>query len=272
MTFKIIDVNTLHSQLVTNRDELLNQLEIREKRCKALGETESYLIEHLDRDDSVMENLEFSLPYDGIIDDLLKDFGFKRPSKTNPLRTLTKTSGKSLKNASESPSQHHLSSSPGSTRQKRSLLVLLSLLVAIVSLIFASLSFSQITSLKTMNQSLTKQVKMLQAFEKEKTAIDVFDRYFIPSYYANTRKAVSDFVTEDLKETINVSEGTLQSVILEGITKKGNSYTVTYVLVVKDNKENRANVRLTYSLKKSVKAPYGYLITTQPKTQKYPNN
>ncbi|WP_330942693.1 hypothetical protein, partial [Streptococcus anginosus] len=91
-----------------------------------------------------------------------------------------KTSGKSLKNASESPSQHHLSSSPGSTRQKRSLLVLLSLLVAIVSLIFASLSFSQITSLKTMNQSLTKQVKMLQAFEKEKTAIDVFDRYFIP--------------------------------------------------------------------------------------------
>lgn len=113
---------------------------------------------------------------------------------------------------------------------------------------------------------------MLQAFEKEKTAIDVFDRYFIPSYYANTRKAVSDFVTEDLKETINVSEGTLQSVILEGITKKGNSYTVTYVLVVKDNKENRANVRLTYSLKKSVKAPYGYLITTQPKTQKYPNN
>ena len=75
---------------------------------------------------------------------------------------------------------------------------------------------------------------MLQAFEKEKTAIDVFDRYFIPSYYANTRKAVSDFVTEDLKETINV--------------------------------------RLTYSLKKSVKAPYGYLITTQPKTQKYPNN
>ena len=57
MTFKIIDVNTLHSQLVTNRDELLNQLEIREKRCKALGETESYLIEHLDRDDSVMENL-----------------------------------------------------------------------------------------------------------------------------------------------------------------------------------------------------------------------
>lgn len=60
--------------------------------------------------------------------------------------------------------------------------------------------------------------------------------------------------------------------ILEGITKKGNSYTVTYVLVVKDNKENRANVRLTYSLKKSVKAPYGYLITTQPKTQKYPNN
>ena len=92
MTFKIIDVNTLHSQLVTNRDELLNQLEIREKRCKALGETESYLIEHLDRDDSVMENLEFSLPYDGIIDDLLKDFGFKRPSKTNPLSTLTKTS------------------------------------------------------------------------------------------------------------------------------------------------------------------------------------
>ena len=119
MTFKIIDVNTLHSQLVTNRDELLNQLEIREKRCKALGETESYLIEHLDRDDSVMENLEFNLPYDGIIDDLLKDFGFKRPSKTNPLSTLTKTSGKSLKNASESPSQHQLSSSPSSTRQKR---------------------------------------------------------------------------------------------------------------------------------------------------------
>ncbi|MBO4127344.1 hypothetical protein [Streptococcus suis] len=274
MTFNIIDVNSHETRAVNSRDELLTQLEIADKRCEALGLTESYLIEHLDRDgESVLENIKFTLPYDGVIDELLGDFGFKRPSKSSPLNAFK---GKPTNKTPETVSQTAPASSPVLTtkmkrqeRQNKLMLALVSLL-ALGGLSLASLSLGQITSLKEANQNLTEQVEQLETLTVDKDRIDVFSRYFLPNYYANNKETVADFIVKDLKETIQVSEGTLQSVILEEFTQNKDTYTVTYVLVVKDKEENRSNVRLSFEVKEDTKSAYGYLVTTQPKSSKYP--
>ncbi|HEM2833201.1 hypothetical protein [Streptococcus suis] len=278
MTFNIIDVNSHETRAVNSRDELLTQLEIADKRCEALGLTESYLIEHLDRDgESVLENIKFTLPYDGVIDDLLGEFGFKRPSKSRPLTAFKdKNKGKPTNMTPESPSQHMAASSPVLTakmkRQARQnkLMTALVALLALGGLSLASLSLGQITSLKEANQNLTEQVENLELLAAEKSHVDVFSRYFLPNYYANNKGSVTDFIANNLKETFQVSEGTLQSVILEDIKKENDTYTMTYVLVVKDNEDNRSNVRLSFDVKADSKATYGYLVTSQPKSSKYP--
>ncbi|HEM3628759.1 TPA: hypothetical protein U1C40_001804 [Streptococcus suis] len=278
MTFNIIDVNSHETRAVNSRDELLTQLEIADKRCDALGLTESYLIEHIDRDgESVLENIKFTLPYDGVIDELLGEFGFKRPSKSSPLNAFKdKNKGKLPNTTLELTSQVAPASSPALTakmkrqaRQNKLMLTLLALL-ALGGLSLASLSLGQVTSLKEANQSLTEQVKKLETLTSEKDRIDVFSRYFLPNYYANNKESVVDFVAKSLKETIQVSEGTLQSVILEEVTQNKDTYTVTYVLVVKDKEDNRSNVRLSFEVKEDANTTYGYLVTTQPKSSKYP--
>ncbi|HEM3504624.1 TPA: hypothetical protein U1B13_000556 [Streptococcus suis] len=278
MTFTIIDVNSHETRTVNSRDELLTQLEIADKRCEALGLTESYLIEHLDRDgESVLENIKFTLPYDGVIDELLGEFGFKRPSKSSPLNAFKdKNKGKSTNMTPESTSQVGHALSPALTakikrqaRQNKLMMTLLGLL-ALGGLSLASLSLGQITSLKEANQNLTEQVERLETLAIDKDRIDVFSRYFLPNYYANNKESVADFIVTDLKETIQVSEGTLQSVILEEVTQNKDTYTVTYVLVVKDNEDNRSNVRLSFKVKEDATAIYGYLVTSQPKSSKYP--
>ena len=273
MTFNIIDIDSHDTRSVNSRDELLTQLEIADKRCEALGLKESYLIEHLDRDgESVLENIKFTLPYSGVIDELLGEFGFKRPSKSSPLKALKdKNKGKTTNTQSEGSSQTTLS--PALTvkmkrqlRQNRLMLALVGML-ALGGLSLASLSLGQITSLREANQALMKQVDTLR---NDKDRIDVFSRYFLPNYYANNKETVADFIAKDLKETIQVSEGTLQSVILEEVIQNKDNYTVTYVLVVKDNEENRSNVRLSFEVEEDTKSAYGYLVTTQPKSSKYP--
>lgn len=275
MSFRITDIDTRKTQLYPNRDELLLGLEMTEKRCEALGESAHYLIEHLDRDEeTVLENLTFSLPYAGVIDDLLAEFGLKAETKTSPLSVLTdKSKGKKGKTASESPSQHQATTQKAATRRPSrlgGLLVLLALLLAVAGLAFSSLAFGQLASLKAENQSLTEQVESLEDFEQEKSQIDVFARYFMPNYYANSRDGVADFVSSDLENSIDVSEGTLQSVILESMERDGKTTTVTYVLVVKDADDNRTSVRLTFDVVKDSKATYGYLVTSQPESAKYP--
>ncbi|WAI92199.1 hypothetical protein MP619_06645 [Streptococcus dysgalactiae] len=278
MTFNIIDVNSHETRAVNSRDELLTQLEIADKRCEALGLTASYLIEHLDRDgESVLENIKFTLPYDGVIDELLGDFGFKRPSKSSPLNAFKdKNKGKPMNTTPEIVSQNTPASSPALTakmkrqaRQNKLMLALVGLL-ALGGLSLASLSLGQIASLKQANHTLTEQVEQLETLTVEQDRIDVFSRYFLSNYYANNKETVSDFIVKDLKKTIQVSEGTLQSVILEEVTQNKDTYTVTYVLVVKDNEENRSNVRLSFEVKEDTKSAYGYLVTTQPKSSKYP--
>lgn len=121
------------------------------------------------------------------------------------------------------------------------------------------------------NQSqTTRQVQFLHQ-ELEKTTqlqeqehrLDVFSRYFLPSYYSNNKQLLTDFLDKGNAKYTVPKEGTLQSVILEKISYEAGEYTATYVLALKQN-DGIKSVRLTLVAKEKKSSPYGFVITKEP--------
>ncbi|WP_449457092.1 hypothetical protein [Streptococcus suis] len=142
--------------------------------------------------------------------------------------------------------------------------------LAIVGMILSVLSYTQLSKQKEQVTYLYQELKSTQKLVDEEHQIDVFSRYFLPNYYSGKKENLVDFLSDgDAKYTVP-KEGTLQSVILEKLTydSKINEYTVTYVLSVKEG-DKPSSIRLSFTVKKSDSAKYGYVITTEPKESVY---
>lgn len=142
--------------------------------------------------------------------------------------------------------------------------------LAIGGMVLSVLSHMQLSKQKEQVTYLYQELKSTQKLVDEEHQIDVFSRYFLPNYYSGKKEKLVDFLSDgDAKYTVP-KEGTLQSVILEKLTydSKTKEYRPTYVLLIKEG-EKASSIRLSYTVKKSDSAKYGYVITTEPKESVY---
>ena len=133
--------------------------------------------------------------------------------------------------------------------------------------IFTLTQLSQKTKQVTYLYQQQKEMKTLVSIEHQ---IDVFCRYFLPSYYSGNRDSLTTFLSDgDAKYTVPKA-GTLQSVILEKMSyhSKTNDYQVTYVLAVKQE-ETTASVRLSFTVKVDKGSHYGFVVTQEPQESDY---
>ena len=120
-------------------------------------------------------------------------------------------------------------------------------------------------------QSLTNRVSQLETLQKKIPAIDAFSRFFLPNYFTGNQKYFSEYLSTNLqKKSLDSQTGTLQSVILEGITYRKKGYQVSYVLSVKKNGDTRETLRLAFTVKVNPKAAHGYEVISAPKSSNYP--
>lgn len=109
---------------------------------------------------------------------------------------------------------------------------------------------------------LYKELKKTTQLQKQEHQLDVFSRYFLPSYYSNNKQLLTDFLDKGNAKYTVPKEGTLQSVILEKISYEAGEYTATYVLALKRN-DGIKSIRLTLVAKEKKSSPYGFVITKE---------
>lgn len=149
--------------------------------------------------------------------------------------------------------------------------VLLGLLgvLAVGGVISSMMAFSQLSKQSEQVTYLYQELKDTKSLVDKEHQVDVFNRYFLPTYYSGNKEALLEYLSDGDAKYTAPKEGTLQSVILEKMTydSKTKEYTSTYVLSVKHD-DKPSNVRLTFKVK-ATDSKKGFVVTTEPKESKY---
>lgn len=191
-----------------------------------------------------------------------ESIGYVNPMSTKPRNPITSKSSPVNQNTTKVSSNKSLTK-----------VYLLLGLIGVLALgaIGTSIATFNLLNQKTEQVSyLYQELKNTQHLLATKNQVDVFSRYFLPSYYSGKKEMLTEFLSNgDAKYTIP-KEGTLHSVILEKMTydSKSKEYQATYVLSVK-KEEVTSNLRLQFTVKASDSAKYGFVVTTEPKESAY---
>lgn len=149
--------------------------------------------------------------------------------------------------------------------------ILLGLLgvLAAGGIISAMMAFSQLSKQSEQVTYLYQELKDTNSLIDKEHQVDVFNRYFLPTYYSGNKEALSEYLSDGDAKYTAPKEGTLQSVILEKMTydSKTKEYMSTYVLSVKHD-DKPSNVRLTFKVK-ATDSKKGFVVTTEPKESNY---
>lgn len=144
-----------------------------------------------------------------------------------------------------------------------------SLLLAVAGFGVSAFTLAQLSQKTEQVTYLYQQQKETQNLISAEHQIDVFCRYFLPSYYSGNKDSLTAFLSDgDAKYTVP-KEGTLQSVMLEKMSyhSKNKDYQVTYVLAVKQ--EETTSVRLSFTVKADKSSHYGFVVTQEPQESDY---
>lgn len=286
--FIVKDLETDTEERFETRDQLLAFLDIASARVCQAKRKEEKILEHFDQDGKQLEKTTISLPIETDADAYLINFGKlkdksgfpfpRRPSVSGSISASEKSSKeevpvKKTKQEARKPlSTPYKQEIPRQTAvdgTKRPSLVVFFLFL-LWCLGAAVLSYGLYQERQT-TQTLTNRVSQLETLQKKIPAIDAFSRFFLPNYFTGNQKYFSEYLSTNLqKKSLDSQTGTLQSVILEGITQSQNGYQVSYVLSVKGNGDTRETLRLAFTVKVNPKAAHGYEVISAPKSSTYP--
>ena len=145
--------------------------------------------------------------------------------------------------------------------------------LTVVNIAGVFFAFAQLSSQSEKVNFLYQEQKNTQLIISTKNEVDVFSRYFLPSYYSGKKENLVDFLSEGDAKFTQPKEGILQSVILEKLNydSETQKYTVSYILSVKKG-DKLSSVRLTFDVKASDSSKYGFVVETEPKESNYLKN
>ncbi len=145
--------------------------------------------------------------------------------------------------------------------------------LSVINIVCVFFAFAQLSSQSEKVNFLYQEQKNTQLLVSTKNEVDVFSRYFLPSYYSGKKENLVDFLSEGDAKFTKPKEGTLQSVILEKLNydSETQKYTVSYILSVKKG-DKSSSIRLTFNVKASDSSKYGFVVETEPKESNYLKN
>ena len=122
--------------------------------------------------------------------------------------------------------------------------------LSVINIVCVFFAFAQLSSQSEKVNFLYQEQKNTQLIISTKNEVDVFSRYFLPSYYSGKKENLVDFLSEGDAKFTKPKEGILQSVILEKLNYDSETqrYTISYILSVKRG-DKSSSVRLTFDVK-----------------------
>ena len=123
-------------------------------------------------------------------------------------------------------------------------------------------SVALLSTQKKLANTIDKVEKQSEALEKSgDNSTDVFSRYFISNYLRDAKTA-SDFSdNEKLEKNGLSSPSSASSIMLFSKEQKGDKYLMTYVVTYTVDTNTFTN-KMSFEIKKSDKAKFGYLVTS----------
>ena len=136
--------------------------------------------------------------------------------------------------------------------------VVLGLTVCLLSINSVALLSTQKKLAKTMDQ-VEKQTRVIE--ENNDNSTDVFSRYFISNYLRDAKTA-GDFSDNDKLEKNGLNApASVSSIMLFSKENKGDKYLMTYVVTYTVDTSTFTH-KMSFEIKKSEKAKFGYLVTS----------
>ena len=123
-------------------------------------------------------------------------------------------------------------------------------------------SVALLSTQKKLAHTIDKVEKQSEALEKSgDNSTDVFSRYFISNYLRDAKTA-SDFSDNEKLEKNGLSTpSSASSIMLFSKEQKGDKYLMTYVVTYTVDTNTFTN-KMSFEIKKSDKAKFGYLVTS----------
>ena len=123
-------------------------------------------------------------------------------------------------------------------------------------------SIALLSTQKKLANTIDKVEKQSEALEKSgDNSTDVFSRYFISNYLRDAKTANDFSDNEKLEKNGLSSPSSASSIMLFSKEKKGDKYLMTYVVTYTVDTNTFTN-KMSFEIKKSDKAKFGYLVTS----------
>ncbi len=123
-------------------------------------------------------------------------------------------------------------------------------------------SVALLSTQKKLANTIDKVEKQSEALEKSgDNSTDVFSRYFISNYLRDAKTANDFSDNEKLEKNGLSTPSSASSIMLFSKEKKGDKYLMTYVVTYTVDTNIFTN-KMSFEIKKSDKAKFGYLVTS----------
>ena len=280
MVFKVTNSLTNSTKTEQNQDSLIRYLEEEHNRASNLNYTANIHISNIDKKNQIISEISCELPFPSkqeialFVSDFVSSSGDNQKSKKINLpffKGSTPTADpvaptETPKPADATPKKTGTYKAPATQPKNtnRSKLykgisaVVLGFTVCLLSINSVALLSTQ----KKLANTIDKVEKQSEALEKSgDNSTDVFSRYFISNYLRDAKTANDFSDNEKLEKNGLSTPSSASSIMLFSKEKKGDKYLMTYVVTYTVDTNTFTN-KMSFEIKKSDKAKFGYLVTS----------
>ena len=297
MVFKVTNSLTNSTKTEQNQDSLIRYLEEEHNRASNLNYTANIHISNIDKKNQIISEISCELPFPSkqeialFVSDFVSSSGDNQKNKKINLPFLKGSTPKTVETApTETPLPPEVptadpvaptetpkpteptpkktgtykapATQPKNTNRSKLYKGISAVVLGFTVCLLSINSVALLSTQKKLAHTIDKVEKQSEALEKSgDNSTDVFSRYFISNYLRDAKTA-SDFSdNEKLEKNGLSSPSSASSIMLFSKEQKGDKYLMTYVVTYTVDTNTFTN-KMSFEIKKSDKAKFGYLVTS----------
>ena len=298
MVFKVTNSLTNSTKTEQNQDSLIRYLEEEHNRASNLNYTANIHISNIDKKNQIISEISCELPFPSkqeialFVSDFVNSSGDNQKSKkinlpffkgstptadpvaptetpkpTEPTPTVDPvTPTETPKPADATPKKTGTykapTTQPKNTNRSKLYKGISAVVLGFTVCLLSINSVALLSTQKKLANTIDKVEKQSEALEKSgDNSTDVFSRYFISNYLRDAKTANDFSDNEKLEKNGLSSPSSASSIMLFSKEKKGDKYLMTYVVTYTVDTNTFTN-KMSFEIKKSDKAKFGYLVTS----------
>ena len=298
MVFKVTNSLTNSTKTEQNQDSLIRYLEEEHNRASNLNYTANIHISNIDKKNQIISEISCELPFPSkqeislFVSDFVSSSGDNQKSKkinlpffkgstptvdpvaptetpkpTEPTPTVDPVAPtETPKPADATPKKTGTykvpATQPKNTNRSKLYKGISAVVLGFTVCLLSINSVALLSTQKKLANTIDKVEKQSEALEKSgDNSTDVFSRYFISNYLRDAKTANDFSDNENLEKNGLSTPSSASSIMLFSKEKKGDKYLMTYVVTYTVDTNTFTN-KMSFEIKKSDKAKFGYLVTS----------